>query len=87
MTPREFYLERRRAEVLILLRVLNALPSDRLGYSRMIALPRRAGSVDAYQGAESLSGCSNAVQSGVERRTSSNPSARWSIYLKGGPTS
>jgi len=32
MTPREFYLERRRAEVPIFLRVLNALPADRLAY-------------------------------------------------------
>src|SRR5262245_29546838 len=32
MTLREFYLERRRAEVPVFLRVLNALPADRLSY-------------------------------------------------------
>src|SRR5215510_3589762 len=32
MTLREFYLERRRAEVPIFLSVLNALPADRLTY-------------------------------------------------------
>ena len=32
MIPREFYLERQRAEVPIFLKVLNALPGDRLGY-------------------------------------------------------
>jgi uncharacterized damage-inducible protein DinB len=32
MTLREFYLERRRAEVPIFLSVLNALPADRLSY-------------------------------------------------------
>jgi uncharacterized damage-inducible protein DinB len=32
MTPREFYVERRRAEVPIFLKVLHALPVDRIGY-------------------------------------------------------
>jgi uncharacterized damage-inducible protein DinB len=32
MTTREFYLERRKAEVPVFLRVLKALPADQLGY-------------------------------------------------------
>lgn len=32
MTPREFYLERRRAEIPVFLRVLKSLPADQLGY-------------------------------------------------------
>ena len=32
MTPREFYLERRRAEAPVFLNVLKALPADRLAY-------------------------------------------------------
>ncbi len=32
VTPREFYLERQRAEIPVFLRVLKALPADRLGY-------------------------------------------------------
>lgn len=32
MTPREFYLERRRAELPVFLRVLKSLPADRLSY-------------------------------------------------------
>jgi uncharacterized damage-inducible protein DinB len=32
MTPREFYLERRRAEVPVFLRVLQSIPADRLAY-------------------------------------------------------
>ena len=32
MTLREFYLERRRAEVPVFIRVLKSLPADRLSY-------------------------------------------------------
>ncbi len=70
MTPREFYLERRRAEAPVFLAVLKALPADRLAYQPHDRCPSAEQLV--WTLTSELRACleaANSIQNGMENRT------------------
>ena len=76
MTLREFYLERRRAEVPTFLKVLKALPDDRLSYKPHDRSPSAERIVWTQRFVSEQSGRWNLLRH----------RARWSICLSGGQT-
>ena len=79
MTLREFYLERRRAEVPVFLNVLKAVPGDHLSYKPHDRSPSAEQVV--WTVTSELRACLDAAT-----RNPLDRSVRWSIYLSGGRT-